>query len=172
MPGWAKSATSPISSTRPFNLRLISLTRWRLTWRCLLTLSKPWRDTSGQLRKVVLIEGAKFYGAHLGPYKRPPARETDPRHMPPNFYYNQEDYLIQRSEGKGWSWTALRPSSICGVAVGNPMNMATVIAVYAALCKEMKLPLRFPRLPGRISRDNGDDRCRASSQSDRLGRRK
>ena len=24
------------------------------------------------------------------------------------------------------------------------MNMATVIAVYAALCKEMKLPLRFP----------------------------
>jgi nucleoside-diphosphate-sugar epimerase len=25
-----------------------------------------------------------------------------------------------------------------------PMNMATVIAVYAALCKEMELPLRFP----------------------------
>jgi nucleoside-diphosphate-sugar epimerase len=38
----------------------------------------------------------------------------------------------------------LRPSSICGFAVGNPMNMATVIAVYAALCKELGLPLRFP----------------------------
>jgi len=102
--------------------------------------------SSGTLRKVVLIEGAKFYGAHLGPYKTP-AKETDPRHMPPNFYYDQEDYLIERSVGKAWSWTALRPSSICGFAVGNPMNIATVIAVYASLCKEMKLPLRFPGSP-------------------------
>ena len=38
---------------------------------------------STTFRKVVLIEGAKFYGAHLGPYKTP-AKETDPRHMPPN----------------------------------------------------------------------------------------
>ena len=98
---------------------------------------------AGQFRKVVLIEGAKYYGAHLGPYKTP-AKETDPRHMPPNFYYNQEDYLKEQSVDKTWSWTALRPSSICGFAVGNPMNMATVIAVYAALCKEMGLPLRFP----------------------------
>jgi nucleoside-diphosphate-sugar epimerase len=102
--------------------------------------------SSRRLRKVVLIEGAKFYGAHLGPYKTP-AKETDPRHMPPNFYYNQEDYLIEQSGGKSWSWTALRPSSICGFAVGNPMNMATVIAVYAVLCKEMQLPLRFPGSP-------------------------
>jgi hypothetical protein len=43
-----------------------------------------------------------------------------------------------------WSWTALRPSCIFGFAVGNPMNMATVIAIYATMCKEMKLPLRFP----------------------------
>ncbi len=101
---------------------------------------------SPQLRKVVLVEGAKYYGAHLGPYKTP-ARENDPRHMPPNFYYNQEDYLIAASVGKSWSWTALRPSLICGFAVGNPMNMATVIAVYAALCKEMSLPLRYPGSP-------------------------
>src|ERR1700726_4741727 len=67
--------------------------------------------SSRRLRKVVLIEGAKFYGAHLGPYKTP-AKETDPRHMPPNFYYNQEDYLIEQSGGKSWSWTSLRPSSI------------------------------------------------------------
>jgi nucleoside-diphosphate-sugar epimerase len=98
---------------------------------------------SKAFRKVVLLEGAKFYGAHLGPYKTP-AKETDPRHLPPNFYYNQEDYLKGRATGKAWSWSALRPSSICGFAVGNPMNMATVIAVYAALCKEIGLPLRFP----------------------------
>jgi nucleoside-diphosphate-sugar epimerase len=99
--------------------------------------------SSSSLRKVLLVEGAKFYGAHLGPYKTP-AKETDPRHMPPNFYYDQEDYLVERSVGKMWSWTAFRPSSICGFAVGNPMNMATVIAVYASLSRELGLPLRFP----------------------------
>jgi len=99
--------------------------------------------SSSGLRKVVLLEGAKYYGAHLGPYKTP-AKESDPRHMPPNFYYDQEDYLVARCLGKSWSWTALRPSCICGFAVGNPMNMATVIAVYASLCKEMGLPLRYP----------------------------
>ena len=73
-----------------------------------------------------------------------PAKETDPRHMPPNFYYNQEDYLVERSAGKMWSWTAFRPSSICGFAVGNPMNMATVIAVYASLCKRIGLATSVP----------------------------
>jgi nucleoside-diphosphate-sugar epimerase len=98
---------------------------------------------SPSFRKIVLLEGAKYYGAHLGPYKTP-AKEDDPRHFPPNFYYDQEDYLKVRSVGKAWSWTALRPSTICGFAVGNPMNMATVIAVYAAICKELSLPLRYP----------------------------
>ena len=102
--------------------------------------------SSTQFRKVVLLEGAKWYGAHLGPYKTP-AREDDLRHMPPNFYYDQEDYLKTRSAGKSWSWSALRPSSICGFAVGNPMNMATVLAVYAVLSKEMGLPFRFPGTP-------------------------
>ena len=80
---------------------------------------------------------------HLGPYKTP-AKEDDPRHIPPNFYYDQEDYLKAHCSGKDWSWTALRPSCICGFAVGNPMNMATVIAVYATLCRELGLPLRYP----------------------------
>jgi len=100
-------------------------------------------NSSGRLRKVVLMEGAKYYGAHLGPYKTP-ARESDPRHLPPNFYYDQEDYLKTRSVGKAWSWSALRPTCICGFAVGNPMNMATVIAVYATICREFGLPFRFP----------------------------
>jgi nucleoside-diphosphate-sugar epimerase len=99
--------------------------------------------SSSRLRKVVLMEGAKYYGAHLGPYKTP-AREQDPRHLPPNFYYDQEDYLRASSSGRTWSWTALRPSCICGFAVGNPMNMATVVAVYASLCRELGLPLRYP----------------------------
>ena len=99
------------------------------------------------LRRVVLVQGGKVYGVHLGPYKTP-AKESDARHMPPNFYYDQEDFLRGRQRGKGWAWAAVRPSGVCGFAVGNPMNISTVIAVYAAVCKELGLPLRFPGTPG------------------------
>ncbi len=97
---------------------------------------------SPELRHVTLYQGGKAYGADLGPFKTP-AREDDPRLMPPNFYYDQEDLLRARGVGR-WRFTALRPEAVCGYAVGNPMNLAMVIAVYAALSKELGLPLRFP----------------------------
>jgi nucleoside-diphosphate-sugar epimerase len=100
-------------------------------------------DTVASIDRIVLVEGAKYYGAHLGPYKTP-AKESDPRHMPPNFYYDQEDFLRQSAADRGWTWAAVRPSGICGFALGNPMNISMVIAVYAAISKELKLPLRFP----------------------------
>ena len=40
------------------------------------------------LKRVVLVEGNKIYGSHLGPFKTP-AKETDPPHMPPNFYWTR-----------------------------------------------------------------------------------
>ncbi len=98
---------------------------------------------STQLQRVVLVEGIKYYGAHLGPFKTP-AKENDPRHMPPDFYYDQEDFLRHCSQNKSWGWSALRPSNICGFAVGSPMNLLTAIAIYASLSKELDLPLRFP----------------------------
>jgi nucleoside-diphosphate-sugar epimerase len=100
-------------------------------------------ETSPSLRHVTFYQGGKAYGADLGPFKTP-AREDDPRLMPPNFYYDQEDSLRDRQRGKQWHWTALRPEAVCGFAVGNPMNLAMVIAVYATLSKELGLPLRFP----------------------------
>ncbi|MDB5154705.1 MAG: NAD-dependent epimerase/dehydratase [Mucilaginibacter sp.] len=95
------------------------------------------------LKHVTLIQGGKAYGAHLGKYKTP-AKETDHRHFPPNFYYSQEDFLRRQSVGKNWSWTALRPDIVIGLAIGNPMNLATIIAVYATFCKELGVPMRFP----------------------------
>ncbi len=95
------------------------------------------------LRHVTFYQGGKAYGADLGPFKTP-AREDDPRLMSPNFYYDQEDLLRERSAGKSWSFTALRPEAVCGFAVGNPMNLTMVITVYAAMSKELGLPLRFP----------------------------
>ncbi len=74
------------------------------------------------LERVVLVTGTKTYGVHLGPYKTP-ARESDPRHMPPNYYFDQVDWLVERQSGKSWSWTELRPQTLCGFAPGTPMSI-------------------------------------------------
>lgn len=102
---------------------------------------------SGSLERIVLMQGTKYYGSHLGPFKTP-ALESDPRHMPPNFYFNQQDLLMARAERRPWSWTCLRPHTVCGFAVGMPMNLVAVIGVYAAISKELGLPLRFPGTEG------------------------
>lgn len=104
-------------------------------------------DSSPNLEHVSLMQGYKVYGAHLGPFKTP-ARETDPPHMPPEFNIDQQQFLESRQVGKRWSWSAIRPSVVCGVALGNPMNLATVIAVYATMCKKLGVPMRFPGKPG------------------------
>lgn len=102
---------------------------------------------ANDLRHVSLMQGYKVYGAHLGPFKTP-ARESDANHMPPEFNIDQQDFLETRAGKAGWTWSALRPSVVCGFALGNPMNLAMVIAVYAAMSKELGLPLRFPGKPG------------------------
>ena len=99
------------------------------------------------LRHVQLMQGYKVYGAHLGPFKTP-AREDDPPHMPPEFNVEQQAFIERLQEGKAWSWSALRPSVVCGFALGIPMNLAMVIAVYAAFSKHLDVPLRFPGNPG------------------------
>ncbi|KAI7249743.1 hypothetical protein KC345_g11722, partial [Hortaea werneckii] len=100
-----------------------------------------------KLQHISLMQGYKVYGAHLGPFKTP-ARETDAYHMPPEFNIDQQNFLEQRQPGNSWTWSALRPSVVCGFALGNPMNLAMVIAVYASISKELGLPLRFPGKPG------------------------
>ncbi|SDM75651.1 SDR family oxidoreductase [Allokutzneria albata] len=99
------------------------------------------------LRHVSLMQGYKVYGAHLGPFKTP-AREDDAGHMPPEFNVDQQQFLERRQVGKRWTWSAIRPSVVAGFALGNPMNLATVIAVYASISKQLGLPLRFPGKPG------------------------
>ena len=104
-------------------------------------------SASPSLEHVNLMEGGKWYGCHLGPI-RTPALEDDPRHMPPNFYYDQQDWLEEAAVGGGFAWSALRPEAVCGFAVGNPMNLTMAIAVYAAICGELDVPFSFPGKPG------------------------
>ncbi len=99
------------------------------------------------LEHVSLMQGYKVYGAHLGPFKTP-AREDDPPHLPPEFNVDQQQLLERTQADHGWSWSAIRPSVVCGTALGNPMNLAMVIAVYASVSRELGVPLRFPGKPG------------------------
>ena len=64
--------------------------------------------TSPALKHLHILEGTKWYGMHIGNFKTP-AREDDPRHLPPNFYYDQQDFLVERQRGKSWTWSASRP---------------------------------------------------------------
>ena len=48
---------------------------------------------------ITFIQGGKAYGAHLGMY-RTPAKETNLRCFLRNFYYDQEDYLREKSKGR------------------------------------------------------------------------
>jgi nucleoside-diphosphate-sugar epimerase len=95
------------------------------------------------LQRVVLVTGTKYYGSHLGPF-RTPAKEDQPRHEGPNYYFDQIDWLTGFQRGKRWSWTELRPQTLCGFAPGTAMSIIPVIAVYAAVCKALGEPLRFP----------------------------
>ena len=62
------------------------------------------------------------------------------RHFPPDFYYNQEDYLASRlAEGASWTYNVLRPGPICGFSEGSFMNIVTSTALYCTLCKELNI---------------------------------
>ncbi|OOF99400.1 hypothetical protein ASPCADRAFT_503451 [Aspergillus carbonarius ITEM 5010] len=99
------------------------------------------------LKRVVLVTGAKHYGVHLGPVKNP-MEETDPwvegEGRPPNFYYRQQRVLKGMSEGKEWDWVVTYPNDVIGVAKGNFMNLVTAIGIYAAITKELNAPFIFP----------------------------
>ncbi len=109
----------------------------------LVTAIEP---ASPQLRHVAIVQGSKWYGNHLGPYKTP-AKENDPRHMPPNFYYDQQDWIEEHQRGKQWSWSSWRPHGLSGASIGSAMNQLTGLAVYATISRELNLPLRFPGSP-------------------------
>ncbi|MEC9347423.1 MAG: SDR family oxidoreductase [Pseudomonadota bacterium] len=96
-----------------------------------------------KLKHITLMQGTKAYGIHMGPF-RLPAREDDPRYMTPNFYYDQQDWLNAKSFGAPWGWTVFRPQLVCGYALGSPMNIVAGVGAYAAICRELGIPLRFP----------------------------
>src|SRR5690242_2165109 len=103
--------------------------------------------------RIVLVTGAKQYGVHLGAPKNP-MLESDPwltdSTWPPNFYYHQQNILHSFCEEHKKEWTVTYPNDVIGYAAGNYMNLATSIALYALVSKELdseKSGLVFPGSP-------------------------
>jgi nucleoside-diphosphate-sugar epimerase len=92
---------------------------------------------------INLLQGTKYYGSYLGPFKTP-AKETDPRVAGGDFYYSEEDLVTGRQKGKRWTWTGVRPQAVCGYAAGNPVNLASVLAIYGSIVRELGKPFGFP----------------------------
>ena len=99
------------------------------------------------LQHVSLMQGYKVYGAHLGPFKTP-ARESDANHMPPEFNIDQQDFLEQRQTRQGLELVGAAPVGGVRLRARQSDEPHMVIAVYAAMSKELGLPLRFPGKPG------------------------
>lgn len=99
------------------------------------------------LRHVHAVAGGKWYGIHLGPF-RTPARESDPGHIPPNFYFDHQKFLIEESARRQWTWSTSRPNIISGVTEGFGTNLLSTIGVYAAFCRHLGLAFDFPGKPG------------------------
>ena len=97
---------------------------------------------SSSLRHITLLQGTKAYGIHLHPMPIP-ARERAPRDPHDNFYWLQEDYLKEQADAHGFAWTILRPQLIIGRPWGVAMNLAPIIGVYAAICREEGRPFAF-----------------------------
>ncbi|MCH2173868.1 SDR family oxidoreductase [Myxococcota bacterium] len=101
----------------------------------------------GSLEHVTLMQGAKAYGGHLGRPVPLPSRERARRVDHNNFYFAQEDELVERAKREGFEWSVLRPQVVCGVAVGSAMNVVAGIGAYAVLSRERGLPLVHPGHP-------------------------
>lgn len=101
------------------------------------------------VKHVALVTGLKHY---LGPFEaygkgslpQTPFREEQGRLDIENFYYAQEDEVFAAAARDGFTWSVHRPHTVTGVAVGNAMNMATTLAVYATICKASGRPFVFP----------------------------
>lgn len=100
---------------------------------------------------VALTTGTKHY---LGPFEsyaktqpETPFREEQERLPGENFYYVQEDEVFAAAARDGFTWSIHRPHTLIGYAVGNAMNMAATLGVYASICKETGRPFVFPGSP-------------------------
>ena len=101
------------------------------------------------LRHLALVTGTKHYLGSFEEYgsgnAETPFREDTPRQPGLNFYYTLEDLVFEAAGRRGFGWSVHRSHTMVGRAEGsNAMNMGRTLAVYATLCRALKLPFVFP----------------------------
>jgi nucleoside-diphosphate-sugar epimerase len=103
------------------------------------------------VKYAALVTGLKHYLGSFDDYAKvkpyTPFQESSPRLPGPNFYYAQEDVLFEMAGKRGFSWSVHRPHTMIGFVVGNFMNMAVTLAVYASICKQTGRPFIYPGSP-------------------------
>lgn len=103
------------------------------------------------IRHAALVTGLKHYLGSFDDYAKvtpyTPFLESSPRLPGPNFYYAQEDVLFEKAAEMGFDWSVHRPHTMIGFVIGNAMNMAVTLAVYATICKHTGRPFVYPGSP-------------------------
>ena len=115
--------------------------------RLLDHLVRSVEEVAENLEHVHLVQGGKYYGVHVGPFPTP-ASEDDTRAPIPNFNYDQQDYLVQRSQDSNWSWSSSRPNTLLHYSPHISRNIVSTLGSYAAICRELGASLDFPGNPG------------------------
>ena len=101
-------------------------------------------ETGGSLEHVHALHGSKWYGHQLGPVRLPLEEDGSARSPNENYYFEQDALLRARSAGKAWAYSSSRPHAFCDPSVDLPRSIGLVIAVYAAVQRELGLALDFP----------------------------
>lgn len=100
------------------------------------------------IQHAALVTGLKHYLGSFDDYAKvkpyTPFLESSPRLPGLNFYYAQEDVLFEMAEKRGFTWSVHRPHTMIGFVIGNAMNMAVTLAVYASICKHTGRPFVYP----------------------------
>jgi nucleoside-diphosphate-sugar epimerase len=100
------------------------------------------------IRHAALVTGLKHYLGSFDDYAKTkpytPFLESSPRLPGLNFYYAQEDVLYEKAKERGFTWSVHRPHTMIGLVIGNFMNMAVTLAVYASICRETGRPFHWP----------------------------
>ena len=103
------------------------------------------------IRHVALVTGLKHYLGSFDDYAKSkpytPFLESSGRLPGLNFYYAQEDVLFEMASKRGFGWSVHRPHTMIGMVIGNAMNMAVTLAVYASICKHTGRPFVYPGSP-------------------------
>ena len=105
-------------------------------------------EPAESLTHAALVTGTKQY---LGPFEsygqgaaETPFREDTPRLPGLSFTTRRKMSYLPLPSATRLTWSVHRPHTVIGYAIGNAMNMAVTLAVYASICRHTGEPFVFP----------------------------